>query len=192
MRIISGFARGMSLNTPAAGKKGIRPTSDRVREALFSILGQRVVGARVLDLFAGTGALGLEALSRGASKAVFVDHSAISLGLIKKNILKYPSTENVRETAVVKKDLSGHFAKSLAARVGGDFDLIFADPPYGRGLATGLLREVEKSNLLDSKGLLVLEERAQTELPQQTELLLLTDSRVYGDTAISFYQCSKS
>src|SRR5512143_3613174 len=123
MRISGGESRGRSLKTPK--HKGLRPTSDKVREALFSILGARVEGASFLELFAGTGAVGIEALSRGAARAVFVDSSVKSARLISENLESLGYRERA---AVVAKDVL-QFLKKTASEVG-PFDIVFVDPPY--------------------------------------------------------------
>src|SRR5919108_5919547 len=121
MRVIAGTYGGRTLKTPPGA--GTRPTSDRVREALFSILGDRTHGARVLDLFAGSGALGLEALSRGAEHVTFVDDNRAAIGAIKANLAALNADAQVRQTDALR------FLN--AARIGGaQYDLIFLDPPY--------------------------------------------------------------
>ena len=147
MRIITGRAKGLRLKTPAG--LSTRPTSDRVKESLFSILSGLIdfaqVGA-VLDIFAGTGALGLEAMSRGARSATFIDTTTTEL--IKDNV--------TRARFDGCKILRGDFEKVLR-RLGGTFDLIFSDAPYGRGLAQRSLTLVEELGLLEVGGLIVVE-----------------------------------
>jgi 16S rRNA (guanine966-N2)-methyltransferase len=181
MRIVAGRFRGAAL----AGPKGqdIRPTGDRVREAVFNILGHGIEaapieGARVLDLFAGTGALGLEALSRGAAYVHFVEDSPEARGLIRRNIEALGATGVTR---IYRRD---------ATRLGEagtlkPFGLVFADPPYGKGLAERALQSALAGGWLLPDAVAVVEERADAafELPAGFDLI---DQRAYGDTAVRF------
>jgi 16S rRNA (guanine966-N2)-methyltransferase len=189
VRIISGSAKGLQLYSPGKREKSIRPTSDRVREAVFNVLAQKILASDILDLFSGTGALGIEALSRGALGAVFVDNSSKALQLIRKNIVKYlETTGEDRQIKVVKKDLSGNFGRQLSAIIQGrSFDLIFADPPYGRISGPALLENIDGAALLKPNGILVLEESTRTTLPEEHNTLRLTEMRRYGDTGIFVY-----
>jgi 16S rRNA (guanine966-N2)-methyltransferase len=181
MRIVGGRFRGTALATPSGHE--IRPTSDRVRESLFNILlhgieGFEIEGARVLDLFAGTGALGLEALSRGASYAHFVEDEVEARGLIRRNV------ETVGATGVTK------IYRRDATRLGEvgtlrPFNLIFADPPYGRGLAEQALASASGGGWLAPGAVVVVEERASAAFAPP-ENFTLVDRRAYGDTAIHF------
>jgi 16S rRNA (guanine(966)-N(2))-methyltransferase RsmD len=173
MRIITGKARGARLKAP----KGLstRPTSDRVKESLFSILGGRVAGRRVLDLFAGTGSLGLEALSRGAADTVFVDRAT-------ENVLR-ENAEHTRlaETArVVRGDVFA--ALSRLSDEGEQFDLVFCDPPYGRGLWERVLTALDGLPLLSETALVVVEcGEDEKEVPPLSRLSLVREER-YGHT----------
>jgi len=190
LRIIGGTARGRRLQTPSkrsATSSGpyIRPTADRAREALFSIIGSEVKHASVLDLYAGTGALGLEALSRSADRTVFVDNSTKAVQLIKKNIELCGFSDR---TLVIKSDLRkgiSYLAKKLS---GIHFSIIFADPPYRKNMAVGVLQELADSDLLFPGALVVIEEDARTELPVQVAELTLSDQRQYGETGFWFYR----
>ena len=177
MRIIAGSHRGLALAAPGAGDPGahLRPTADRVREALFNLLahgaGDPVPGARVLDLFAGTGALGLEALSRGAVQAVFVDDGAAARALLRRNIEKMAAAGRTR---VWRRD-----ATRLGPNRGPAFTLVFADPPYGKGLGERALASAVAGGWLAPGAVVVLEDNApQTPPPGFAPL----DSRRYGDT----------
>lgn len=187
MRIISGTSRGRILRTPGKsdGKSEIRPTADRVKEALFSILGGRLRGAKVLDLYAGTGALGLEALSRGAERAVFVDNGDAALELVRKNVELCGLSER---SAIIRRDLTRGLAFLPGVAPAGGFDLIFLDPPYRQGLVALLLSGLAELALLAPDGLVVAEEGAEVELAAVYPGLNLADHRRYGDTAIWFYQ----
>jgi 16S rRNA (guanine966-N2)-methyltransferase len=187
LRIISGTCRGRRLKAPgrAEGKSAIRPTSDRVREALYSILADRPQGALILDLFAGTGALGLEGLSRGGATAVFVDLGSEALDLIRKNVELCGFTER---SVVIKRDLTRGLSFLKEIRPPGGFDLVFLDPPYRRDLAERQLAGLAGVEILAAEGLVVAEEAAEVTLPAAYPGLTLVDHRVYGDTSIWFYR----
>jgi len=178
MRIIAGRYRGHPITAPAG--RTARPTTDRVREALFSILGTSVEDAAVLDLFAGSGALGLEALSRGAARAVFVDGSPRALAALRRNIR--------RLDAGPVRVLRGRVTEVLPrlARDGEAFDLVFLDPPYGKGLAGETLSHLGRGDLLRPGARLVVEHEADAP-PPSGEGLTAQDTRRYGDAALSFY-----
>jgi 16S rRNA (guanine966-N2)-methyltransferase len=179
MRIIAGKHRGKRLapikNTP------VRPTADRTREAVFSILGNLVEDATVADLFAGTGAMGLEALSRGAKQAVFVDFNPKSLALIKKNIALLK--EEARSRVIAWNLLQN--AACLSAHAF-NYDLIFADPPYGEHTLGTILDNLAKAGALGPEGTLVCEHDRSEPVPQDSPFEL-TDQRRYGRTLISFF-----
>jgi len=190
LRIIGGTAKGRKLFTPPLHEKCIRPTSDRAREALFNILGERVVQATVLDLFSGTGAFGLEAFSRNARFVVFIDNNRLALKLIKKNILHcLTGYSGDCEMRVVMHDLTkGLPLSKLPQEMQSGFDLIFADPPYATDISQLILDLINRSNLLNSNGLLIIEERHSIQLPKSLPFLELIDRRVYGEAAFCFYQ----
>lgn len=184
MRIITGTAKGLKLKTPKG--QDVRPTADRVKESLFNILAGRPAGARVLDLFAGTGNLGLEALSRGAAAAVFVDSSQASMRLIRQN------------AALAHLDARAEFAglAALAAidrysRAGRLFDLIFCDPPYNRGHVAAVLQALDRSPILAADGLIVLEHSRHEPVPDGLENLTVVRGERYGETLISFLANTK-
>lgn len=191
MRIISGKAGRIALQVP---KGEVRPTTDRVREALFSILGERVHGASVLDLFAGSGAVALEALSRGASRAVIVDASRGSVDTIRKNIAKCRL-----EGGIVHLSDAVSFVWKEAAS-GKKYDLIFADPPYCKGPADrDFIKEIHQagvSRLLMPGGLFIAEvqEGWGTGNTDSMELdgLDLLDIRRYGKNMILLYAAQKA
>ena len=194
MRIISGTAKGRKLCPPPLHDKSIRPTSDRAREALFNILGNRVADARVLDLFAGTGAFGLEALSRNAQSVVFVDNSPLALKLIRKNIqLCVPASSEPSATEVIKHDLTRSLPISKFSQdTSSGFDLIFVDPPYSRNISFSMLDFLDKSSLLAPSGLLIIEERYNVDLTLNLSTLEAIDKRTYGETVFYFYQLSST
>jgi 16S rRNA (guanine966-N2)-methyltransferase len=178
MRIVAGTFGGRRLHAPKAAE--IRPTSDRVREAIFSIIGATVLGARVLDLFAGTGALGLEALSRGASQAVFVDQSLHAVGLIRANIERC----NVQERVRIIHGSVTQAIRRLAGQ-GEAFDLIFMDPPYGKGSIVKTLLNL--GDVARSGTIVVAEHHVKDVLPFPLPEWSKTQERKYRDTAVSFY-----
>ncbi len=195
MRIIGGTAKGRRLHTPPkgtvsrTGSQLIRPTADRAREALFNIIGKEVEDAVVLDLFAGTGALGLEALSRGAQSAAFVDKSSQSTDLIKKNIELCGFSD---KSFVIKRDLTKSLSfleKHVTDRV---FSLIFIDPPYRKALYLKILEELSSENLLASSGLVVAEDDSANQLPESVGSLILFDRRKYGETGFWLYRNSNA
>ena len=188
MRIIAGTLRGRRLLTPGSGKHNpvIRPTADRAREALFSIIGRRIDGAGVVDLFAGTGAFGLEALSRGALSVLFVDNQVGALTLIHNNVEQCGFSDR---SLVVKRDLTKglSFLDKLAPAQG--FSLVFLDPPYGQGLALDCLHEIAAGvRLSKDNALVIAEESAKETLPDTVGSLSLNDKRHYGDTGFWFYE----
>jgi len=176
IRIIAGMARGRRLVTP----KGLstRPTRERVRESLFSILQGRVEGARVLDLFAGSGALGLEALSRGARLAVFVERSPQAIAALRENLAHL----GVAGGTILAEDVMGFITRSHGPA---GFDLVFADPPYAGGGGRRLLDEGRWEHLLAPHGMLVLESEEEMAPGGSLER---TDVRHYGRTYINFFR----
>ena len=179
MRIIAGAFKGRRL-APVKGR--IRPTAAKVREAVFSILGPAVPGARVLDLFAGTGALGIEALSRGAAAATFVEDHPEALKVLRRNLealglLGRTTVWPLPVTAALKK---------LAGR-GERFGLAFLDPPYGRGEAVAALSALASLNLLGPGARVVVEHSRRESLPEVCAPLGRLEVRRYGDTQVAFY-----
>lgn len=182
MRIISGSAKGKKLRHFKG--QTIRPTTDRVREALFSSLQSRLgsfVELNVLDLFAGTGALSLEALSRGAASAVLVDQSPQSAAIIADNI----QICGMRGRARLLRASVCKILDKLADH--SPFDLIFLDPPYHQNLLAEVLNGIVKSNLLADRGIVCVESARKQPQPSVTPGLILLNRKEYGSTAISFY-----
>lgn len=180
MRIVGGRFKGRRLQTPASND--IRPTSDRTRESLFNILAARetLQGARVIDLFAGTGAIGFEAASRGAAFVLLVENSAQGRALIRANM------ESLQMTGASK--LFRRDATNLGA-IGNmePFDIAFADPPYGKGLGELAARALRQGGWLKPGALLVLEEEG-AHAPASLEGFVLEHRRDYGDTALCFFR----
>ena len=187
MRIIGGIARGRKLLTPRKGPDGrtIRPTSARAREAVFNIIGSEVRGATVLDLFAGTGAMGLEALSRGAATAVFVDNNSAAVRLLGRNIDHCGFTDRA---TVVRRDLARPliFLREFVQAAG--FSLIFIDPPYRHDFGGMILDPLGRAEILAGSGLVIYEHAAEGRLPGETGNLQLVDQRQYGEAGFGFYR----
>ncbi|PYJ21951.1 MAG: 16S rRNA (guanine(966)-N(2))-methyltransferase RsmD [Verrucomicrobia bacterium] len=179
MRVIAGSAGGIRLAVP---KRGVRPTMDRVKAAIFSSLGDAVIGARVLDLFAGSGALGIEALSRGASSVVFVEEDPQSVDIIEGNLGKTKLAGRVRQ-----QDAFDFLRHSSMAET---FQIIFADPPYektkhGERYTEKLLTNEALPRLLESSGVFVLEKRPNETLPKM-KFWRMIRQRTYGATDVLF------
>lgn len=186
MRIISGAAKGRRLAAPKGLQ--IRPTTDFVKEAMFQLIENRMghewQDRIVLDLFAGTGALGIEALSRGASHCVFVDNSIEALRLIQKNLKLCGFSE---KSKIYVMELFHHKKCEKIIRSYAPFHIIFADPPYETGYAPTTIHFVAKHDLLAPDGIFIVEERQKVDLPQEECPLICLDKRIYGDTALWFY-----
>jgi 16S rRNA (guanine966-N2)-methyltransferase len=179
MRVIAGSAGGIRLAVP---KRGVRPTMDRVKAAIFSSLGDAVIGARVLDLFSGSGALGIEALSRGASSVVFVEEDPQSVDIIEGNLAKTKLAGRVRQ-----QDAFDFLRHSSTAET---FQIIFADPPYektkhGERYTEKLLTNEALPRLLESSGVFVLEKRPNETLPKM-KFWRMIRQRTYGATDVLF------
>jgi 16S rRNA (guanine966-N2)-methyltransferase len=175
MRVIAGEWRGRPLKAPSGA--ATRPTSDRVREALFSILAARIPGARVLDLFAGSGALGIEALSRGAESATFVDDAAVAIRAIEANLAALPADAEVRKSDALR-------FLAAARRDGAQYDLVFLDPPYrlAERLAPALSEALPAVLAPGAVAVAESDRRAPLALD-----LPLHDERRYGDTLIRIH-----
>jgi 16S rRNA (guanine966-N2)-methyltransferase len=181
MRITGGALRGRRLATRSG--RATRPTSGRVREAVFNLLRGRIEGARVLDLFAGSGALGIEALSRGATLVLFVDSSASARGVIRENL----EALGLRKRGRIIGGAANRVIASLAES-GRRFDVVFVDPPYGEGTAQEILRTLSSRALLASGGVVVIECGKRESVNDSEEGLRLTSSKLYGDTRILLFE----
>jgi 16S rRNA (guanine966-N2)-methyltransferase len=186
-RVIAGSARGIRLSAPG---DATRPLGDRVKEALFAILEPELRGARVLDLFAGSGAGGIEALSRGAAEAVFVDRDAGAVAVIKANLerthLEGPAV------AVVRADAVSWLARA-AGPVAGPYDLVFLDPPYDRPeLLHAALDGLGTGRLLAGNANVVAKHFWRDGLPERVGLLASARERRFGETALTFYRATGS
>ena len=178
MRVITGKARGVQLKTPDG--MTTRPTSDRVKEAMFSIIQFEIPGARVLDLFGGTGQLGIEALSRGAKSAVFVDAGEPACRLIREN-LKRTRLEN--DGKVIRADYLDYLKRCRET-----FDIIFLDPPYAEVFLENALKCIAEIDILQSGGIIVTERPVGKELPWDFEGFTRSKDYKYGNTVLTIYR----
>lgn len=176
MRIISGTARGRKLREPE--DMAVRPTTDMVKESIFNIVQFDIEGRQVLDLFAGTGQLGIEALSRGAAQVTFVDESAASVKLVRENLC----TAGLEKNAAV---LRGDALTFLSH--GGKYDLVFLDPPYDTGLLDKALARAIEFDILKDNGIIVCESRLEKEMPELSEPYVKRKEYRYGKIKITVY-----
>lgn len=178
MRVITGKARGVALKTPDGMLT--RPTADRVKEALFSILNFDIPGADVLDLFGGTGQLGIEALSRGARRAVFVDAREDACKLIRENLRR---TKLEGEGRVVRSDYLDYLN-----RCPDQYNIIFLDPPYGEDFLETALKRITEIDILQSDGIIVTERPLGKELPMEFDGYIRSRDYKYGKTLLALYR----
>ena len=178
MRVITGTARGVRLKTPEG--LDTRPTAERVKEALFSAIQFEIEGRRVLDLFAGRGQLGIEALSRGAEWAVFVDAGKSAAALVKENLRRAKLTEKAQ---VVQTDYLSYLSRCREK-----FGLIFLDPPYAENFLENALEKIVEFDILSSGGIIVAERPEGKELPQEFEGYTRSRDYRYGITLITLYR----
>ncbi len=183
MRITGGVAKGRRLATIKGAH--IRPTSDMVRASIFNILGQRLTGLAVLDLFAGTGSLGIESLSRGAKKAAFIEKSSRAVGLIKKNL----SICGYEEISIIAREELPDGLARMQDMGCNQFDLVFIDPPYGKGYIRPTLHKLVAMKLLAKDSRVVAESTRNDDdpFPPEVHNLRLKLTRSYGSTVIGFY-----
>lgn len=178
MRVIAGTYKGRKLESP--DNYDIRPTTDKAKEAMFSILANQMWGARVLDVFAGTGALGIEALSRGADSCLFVDHSRQSASLIRRNL----------EACGIGKEgrvVTGDYRRVLSS-LEGPYDIILMDPPYNKGLLDDAFALLRQQDLLAEEGIIVCEHRKEEEIPEEIHGFTREKERRYGIVKLSIYR----
>ena len=178
MRVISGRARGTVLKTPEGMQT--RPTADRVKEALFSILQFELPGTHVLDLFGGTGQLGIEAISRGAQSAVFVDAGEPACKLIKENLRR---AKMEGEGRVVRSDYLQYLSQCRET-----FDIIFLDPPYAEVFLENAIKKISEIDILQSGGIIVAERPAEKALNLEIEGYTRTKDYKYGNTVLTLYR----
>ena len=176
MRVITGSARGMTLRTLEG--ETTRPTSEKVKEAIFSSIQFEIEGAHILDLFAGSGQMGIEALSRGAADAVFVDSDKGAVGIIKENIKKVRFEDR---SQIVQSDAFSFLNMNIRK-----FDIVFLDPPYAAGILTKALGGVE--DFTESGGTVICEHPSGAEMPDESGALKKYRSYKYGKTSITVYR----
>ena len=179
MRIITGRARGLKLTVPK--NYDVRPTADRVKESLFSIIGSQIIDARVVDLFAGTGNLGLESWSRGAKEIVFIDLSRESLKLVASNIEKCKASQDTKVFKGSCLDIMSNLYKK-----GERFDFAFCDPPYSKGWVEKIIELLGRCPFLNEGGYLIVERSAHDELPALPAGYTCERTEKYGETKIDF------
>ena len=178
MRVITGKARGVQLKTPEGMLT--RPTADRVKEALFSIINFDIPGARVLDLFGGTGQLGIEALSRGAESAVFVDAREESCRLIRENLKR---TKLEKDAKVIRSDYLDYLSRCRE-----QYNIIFLDPPYAEVFLENAIKRITEIDILQSDGIIVAERPLGKELPWEFEGYTRSKDYKYGKVLLTIYR----
>lgn len=177
MRVISGRYRGKKLTAPEG--EVFRPTLDRVKETLFNILQFRIMNAKVLDLFAGSGALGIECLSRGADEVIFADNNRESIDFAKRNLVNIDGLYRILEC---------DYKVALNRLSGKRFDIIFVDPPYGSGLYENALRMIGENEFLSQDGVAICEHNRHDSLPGEVGGLIKTRVKEIGSVGLSFYE----
>ena len=178
MRVITGKARGIQLKTPDGMQT--RPTADRVKEALFSIINFDIPGAKVLDLFGGTGQLGIEALSRGAVSAVFVDAREDSCKLIRENLKR---TKLEKDAKVIRSDYLDYLIRCRE-----QYNIIFLDPPYAEVFLENSIKKITEIDILQSDGIIVAERPLGKELPWEFEGYTRSKDYKYGKVLLTIYR----
>ncbi len=180
MRVIAGKYRGRKLENFEG--MDIRPTSDRVKESLFNILGHKLMGCSFLDLFGGTGSIGIEAVSRGAEKVVFVDTGVKSIKVLRSNLESLKITERVE---IYNTDYENALSKMGSAN--SLFDFIFIDPPYNKQIAQNALGIISDLGILHSEGIIVVEHDVLDSMPDRVGILVKDREKKYGSTMLSMY-----
>lgn len=182
MRIISGLAKGRKLMSPN-GYDITRPTLDRVKEAMFNIIQGKVYGSKVLDLFAGTGSLGLEAASRGAEKCYLVDKNSDTFHFLNENVKSLKFSDTCKTINKDSYEVLQEFSRKDLT-----FDIIFIDPPYKKGMIPPAIEAIESKNLLQKDGIIVTKVDTSEQIYQGNTNIVLTDHRKYGKTTVCFYK----
>jgi len=183
MRVIAGKFKGRKL-TALRGER-VRPTSDRVKESLFSILRNYLQDAKFLDLCSGSGNIGIEALSRGVKSVTFVDKSFKSISVIKRNLEKCDISLKSDQIELICK--KAQTAIELLSKKGEKFGLIYFDPPYDSDIYIETLNQIDKTDILAKDGLIIAEHSHDKEIPESIGSLLLKETRRYGNTKLSFF-----
>jgi len=180
LRVIAGLLKGRKLLEIKA--QNIRPTSDRVKEAMFSILGNRVINCRFLDLFAGSGSVGIEAYSRGADEVIFIDSNKESIKVLKDNLTITGILDSIE---VYNTDYSNAINKLTEKKK--LFDIIFIDPPYKKDIAYDAVKKIFKSNILSNYGIIIIEQSKKDFVHEKIEAYELVKRKTYGNTLLLFY-----
>lgn len=186
IRISGGTAKGRKIDYKKVSAKGtdkLRPTSSKVREAIFDILRDRIIGSTFVDLYAGSGGVGIEALSRGAGCTIFVETNPLRIKIIEQLIDEF----GFKNKAIVKRSKAYDFLEKEAKK-GGSFDIIFLDPPYQSEELMKVLPLIGKTGLLKPDGLLIAEHFSKKTLPEKIEGLRMVKSYRYGDTSLTLYR----
>jgi 16S rRNA (guanine966-N2)-methyltransferase len=179
MRVIAGTQKGRRLLS--ANGLDVRPTSGRVKEALFSIIGSRIEGARFLDLFAGTGAIAIEALSRGAARVICIDSNPAALRYLRENLTRCNLLSKVEIQACRSEEFLGGTSAC-------PFDIVFADPPYDEAGSRELLPSLSRSVMIDDDTIVILEHPTRRSIPSQIGRLMRSRQYCYGDTSLTKFQ----
>jgi len=181
MRIIAGYAKGRNIKSIPG--LSTRPLLEKVRGAIFNILRNEIIEKEILDLYSGTGSIGLEALSRGAKNVIFIDNNLLCIKTIQENFKNFGFEDCA---TVYKNDIEK--ALAIITKKALKFDIIFIDPPYLKNLCVMNLKLVEEINILQSSGIIVIHHQKKEILPDKFEHIYLTDKRKYGDAIISMYR----
>ena len=184
MRVIAGKFKGRQLTSPIG--TDIRPTSDRVKESAYSIIQDRVTNANFLDLCAGTGNIGIEALSRGAKQVTFLDSNLTCIQLIEQNLQAFGVDQSKPEVQLIRVDLI-HGINKLHKN-SAKFELIYFDPPYDSDIYNQCLSHISDTCILETSGIILVEHRKRTDLPILSGNLFCYRKKQYGDTCLSFYR----
>lgn len=184
MRVIAGLLKGRRLER--IDTSDIRPTSDMVKESLFSILSDKVINCSFLDLFAGSGSIGIEAYSRGADEVVFIDSSSESIKVLKRNLNKTDLKEGIE---VYNTEYSNAINK-LGSR-SRKFDIIFIDPPYNKCIPVEAMKKIYENNVLHNNGIIVVEHDIRDSMPEKVNSFILYKRKKYGNTQLSFYMSNE-
>lgn len=180
MRIIAGLAKGRRLLSPEGN--GTRPTLDRVKESMFSIIQLKVPNSRVLDVFAGTGSLGLEAVSRGASECYLVDKGAKTYSYLKENVANLNFSDRC-----ICFNMDSYEVLKLLSKKDKVFDIIFIDPPYMKDMIPKAIEMIDEESLLDKEGIIVTKIDTSEDIYEGSKNIKLKDCRKYGNTTVCFY-----
>ncbi len=178
MRIIAGELKGRRLKAPL--DYSVRPTSDKVKEAVFSMIAPYIYGSVAVDMFAGTGSLGLEAISRGALRAYFIDRDRSSIALVRENVRAC----KVEERAII---LAYDYTAALS-RIGEKADIVFLDPPYGAGIMESCIGYIRKAGVMSDGGIIVAEHSARDLLPEELAGFIKVKEKKYGKTGVTVYE----